>query len=126
MVLYFLAALLSGALLVLAYPKYDLHWLAWIGLVPLFLALTGNNLKFSFVLPLICGLVFYPGVFYWIMRIPGYNLLHHTILGLYLGAYFALFGIIFFLIHKRWGSIVALFSAPFLWVSMEFFRSNLF
>jgi apolipoprotein N-acyltransferase len=120
-----LAALLSGALLVLAYPKYDLNWLAWIGLVPLFLALSGKNLKFSFLLSLICGLVFYPGVFYWIMRIPGYNLLHHSILGLYLGAYFALFGLIFSLIDKRCGLILAFFSAPFIWVSMEFFRSSL-
>jgi len=122
---FILAALLSGALLVLAYPKYDLNWLVWIGLVPLFFALCGKNLKFSFLLSLICGLVFYPGVFYWIMRIPGYNLPHHTILGLYLGAYFALFGLIFSLINNRCGSIAALSSAPFIWVSMEFFRSNL-
>ena len=37
--IFILAALLSGAILVLAYPNFDLHWISWIGLIPLLLVI---------------------------------------------------------------------------------------
>jgi len=47
-------------------------------------------------------------------------------LGLYLGLYFGVFGLAFNFITKRSGIGAALSSAPFLWVSLEYVRSNFF
>jgi apolipoprotein N-acyltransferase len=120
-----LAALLSGVLLALAFPTYDLGWVGWVGLVPLLIAISGRSPKYSFFLSFACGLTFFPGVFSWILEISGYTFLHHTILGLYLASYFGLFGLAFTFIAKRFSMNSALFSAPFIWVSLEYIRSNL-
>ena len=46
-------------------------------------------------------------------------------LALYLGSYFGIFGLAFSFISKRRNITSALFSAPFVWVSLEYVRSNL-
>jgi len=45
------AACLSAGLLLLAFPAFDIESLAWVGLVPLLLALDGTSLKEPFVCP---------------------------------------------------------------------------
>ena len=120
-----LLALLSGGLLVLAFPKYDLGLLAWIALVPLLLAVADCKPRTSLFLSLLCGAVFFPGVFYWILKIPDYTLFNHSILGIYLGSYLACFGFIFTFIARRCGTLIALCAAPVLWVCLEFARSNM-
>ena len=120
-----MAPFVSGAMLVLAFPAYDHGWLVWVGLVPFSIALARSGLKYSIFLSFICGLVFFPGVFYWILSIRGYKLAHHATLGLYLGSYFLLFGLGFGLVSRRFGSFRALLSAPFIWVGLEYIRSNL-
>jgi apolipoprotein N-acyltransferase len=64
------------------------------------------------------------GVFYWILQVPKYTWLHHVLLALYLGSYFGLFGFTFNFVSTHWGINQGLFSAPFLWVSLEYLRSN--
>ena len=64
-------------------------------------------------------------IFNWILKVPKYTLLHHALLAVYLGSYFGLFGFLFSFISKRLGIILALFSAPFIWVSLEYIRGNL-
>ena len=61
-----LACLLSGALLVLAYPDYDVSWLAWTALVPLMLAISGTTPKQGFFLCFIFSFVLFSGVCRWI------------------------------------------------------------
>lgn len=119
------ASLLSGVLLVSAFPVYDLWWLAWIGLVPLLIAIAGRSPKQGFLLSFVCSVIYFPGIFYWMLEVPGYTLFHHIILGVYLGSYFGFFGLIFCLIFKRFDIASAMFSAPFIWVSLEYIRSNL-
>jgi apolipoprotein N-acyltransferase len=70
-------------------------------------------------------MVFFLGIFDWILVISGYTILHHAILDLYLGSYIGLFGWVFCFIGKRRGAGQALVAAPFLWVSLEYIRSNL-
>ncbi len=118
-------SLLSGFLLVLAFPKYDLHMLAWVGLVPLLIALHGRSPMVGFFLCLICGVTFCTGIFLWMFEVPGYRFLHHFFIGFYLGPLFGLFGLGFNFIAKRWGITLAALIAPFLWVSLESIRSNL-
>jgi len=66
------------------------------------------------------------GIFNWILEVPGYSLLHHSILAFYLGSYFGIFGLLFSLIAKRLNITLALFAAPFIWVFLEYIRSNFF
>jgi apolipoprotein N-acyltransferase len=122
----FFASILSGVLLVLAFPMYDLWWTAWIGLVPLFIAISGRRPKQGFFLSIVCSFVFFPGVFDWILMVPGYKIHHHFLLGIYLGLYLGFFGLIFSYISRRLSITAALWSAPFIWVSLEYIRSNFF
>jgi apolipoprotein N-acyltransferase len=121
----FALALLSSLLLVVSFPKFDLGFLAWIGLLPILIATNGKGLKYTFILWFVCGLFFFGGIFYWTFAIPKYTVLHHSLLGLYLPPYFAFFGLAFGIISKRWGVRPALFAVPFIWVSLEYVRSNL-
>jgi len=116
---------LSSFLFVLSFPTFDLGFLAWVGLLPLFIAIKGKSLKYSFLLSFVCGFLFFVGIFHWILQVPKYTLLHHALLGVHLGSYFGFFGLSFNFISTRWGIIPALFSSPFIWVSLEFIRSNL-
>jgi len=124
----------SSVLLVLSFPSFNLGFLAWIGLLPLLIAINGKSLKNSFFLSLICGAVFFFGVFYWILEVPKYVDVHESLLALYLGcvfgffyfgSYFGFFGLAYTAVSKRLGITQALFAAPFIWVSLEYIRSNL-
>jgi len=121
----FCLPLFSSLLLVLSFPTYDLGILAWAGLVPLLVAINGKSLKYGFFLSLVSGTLFFLGIFRWILVIPNYTLLHHCLLAIYLGSYFGLFGLALNFISKFWGTTPALFAAPFIWVSLEYIRSNL-
>lgn len=120
-----IAPLVSGALLALAFPDYEIWWLGWVALVPLLLVLHNRSAKYSFLLSLLCGLVFFPGIGHWLFEISGYKLLHHILWDLYLAIYFGLFGLSFSFISRRLGTVPALFATPFLWVSLEYARSNM-
>lgn len=121
----FFLVFLSAALLILSFPDFNLGFLAWIGLTPLLLSIYGKSLKYSFILSFICGIFFFAGIFYWILGVPGYKpLIHHTLLGIYLGPFFGCWGLAFSYISTRRGIPTALLSAPFIWVSLEYIRSN--
>ena len=120
-----LASIFSGIMLFSCFPPFELSLFIWVALVPLLISIAGRELKVAFSLSLLCGIVFFLGIFKWILEVPGYTLLHHAILALYLGSYFGMFGVAFSLICRRSGVSTALFTAPFLWVSFEYIRSNL-
>ena len=120
-----LAPILSGALLVFPFPRYDVSWLVWVGLVPLLMAISGRSTRTGFFSSYVCGVVFFTGVFSWAFAIPGYKLVHQAILAFYASFYFAFFGLIFTYIAKRSGAIYAHLAAPFIWVGLEYMRSNL-
>jgi apolipoprotein N-acyltransferase len=115
----------SGILLFAAFPAIDVSILAWVGLVPLILVASGKKPGTALLLFYLAGGIFFLGIFHWILRIPGYTLVHHGILAVYMGFFFALFGLFFAFLCRRLDFFTALFAAPFLWVSIEFARSNL-
>jgi apolipoprotein N-acyltransferase len=119
------AAAASAMLLWAGFAPLDQPFFVWIGLVPLFLTIQGKNLLQGFLLSLLCGILFFLGIFNWILEVPGYTLLHHSFLAVYLGSYFGIFGLAFSLISKKRGPIFSLFAAPFIWVALEYVRSNL-
>jgi apolipoprotein N-acyltransferase len=123
--LLFLGPVLSGFLAVLAFNQRDHAWLVWVSLVPLMISLSLCSPGRGFILSLVCGFIFFPGIFSWILEIPGYRLFHHAILGIYLSLYLGLFGLAFCFIADRCDGSVALIAAPFLWVFSEYARANL-
>jgi apolipoprotein N-acyltransferase len=120
-----LASVSAGIALFASLPAFDFWLLAWVGLAPLLVVGARKRRWTACLLFYLAGAVFFPGIFHWILRIPGYTLLHHALLALYMGAFFALFGWLFAFLSKRRGMFFALSAAPFLWVSIEFARSNL-
>ncbi len=59
-------AALSGILLAVTFPTVNLAFLAWIALVPLFVALRGKTAAQGFWLGEITGVVFFAGTIYWV------------------------------------------------------------
>ncbi|UCD81079.1 MAG: apolipoprotein N-acyltransferase [Desulfobacterales bacterium] len=121
-----LAAVLSGIFVILAFPKYDLWWLAWVALVPLFLALYGGNVKYSILTAWVFGIITFAGLFSWILEVRGYTWLHQTIIVSYLSVFFALLGLIIGFVSRRLGLAAAMVATPFIWVSIEYLRANFF
>ena len=118
-------ALLSSVLLLLSFPDFDFGFLAWLGIVPLLVALNNRSLWYSFILSFVCGTFFFSCIFQWNLVVPKYTYLHHFIITPFLGSYFGVFGLTYTFISRRCGLTTALFAAPFLWVSLEYIRSNL-
>jgi apolipoprotein N-acyltransferase len=125
LLLYLIPPLLSAGLLILAFPRYNLGWLGWVALVPLLSALSGRSATHGFFQAFLCGMIFFVLAFDWVFEASGYTLLHHLLLCAYMGLYFGLFGLLFSLLCKRLGVTMALFSVPFIWVFLEYVRSNM-
>ena len=111
-------------MLTLAFPRFDLGWLGWVALVPLLISSLDRRPLTAFSSALVCGIIFYTGVFSWIFDIPGYHYTHHMVLGIYLGPLFGLFGLTVSTVSRRWSISAALFAAPFIWVTLEYIRSH--
>jgi apolipoprotein N-acyltransferase len=125
-----LLSLLSGILLILSFPNFDLEFLAWFALVPLFYAIEGKGTFHSFLLGFLTGIVSFLGILYWIIvavhtygNIPlilsGIILL---LLVLYLSLFIGVFTFLIRYIQMRLKLQTILF-APLLWVSLEYLRS---
>jgi apolipoprotein N-acyltransferase len=121
-----LLSIFSGILLFASFPPFGVPFLVWIALIGLLILIPGLRVWQSFFLSLVGGMVFFIGIFDWILEVAGYTYLHHAILAIYLGTYFGIFGLAVSFISRRSGPAMALFSAPFIWVSLEYIRSNFF
>ena len=120
-----LAAILSGLLLVVSFPRYDQSYLLFIALVPLFWALRGQSRKAGFWLGIVNGLTFYLGLLSWIFYVT--YVYGHLPLPVALGVLLLLAG--YLSIYRglwAWGVVWAenrgvnlLWFAPALWVVME-------
>ncbi len=127
-----LLSLLSGILLILSFPNFDLEFLAWFALIPLFYAIEGKGLRLSFKLGFLTGSVTFLGILYWIIvavhtygnipLIPSGLIL--LLLVAYLGLYIGVFTCLTRFIQIRSGLQTMLFT-PLLWVALEYLRSLL-
>jgi apolipoprotein N-acyltransferase len=122
--------LLSAALLVLAFPNFDLWPLAWIGIAPLLLAIARRpSPRRAFLLGWLAGSFFFYVTCYWLT----FSIIHYggiapwmaylllipgaVIMGLFVGVFA---GVQAHLI-RTWG-VQAVFAAPVLWVALEWLR----
>jgi apolipoprotein N-acyltransferase len=121
---FFLAPVLSGILLFLAFPNYDWDWLVWVGFVPLLLGIRGRRPWQALVMGWICGVIFFLGITaWWLKEFQSVSIFASGLGYLYLGLYFALFGLLLSLILSR-VRFPFLIAAP-IWVIFEYLRSNL-
>ena len=124
--------LLSGILLVLSFPPFDLWFLAWIALAPFLYAIAhadadkGQIWRLSVhkahVLGIMLGAVFYYATLFWLYNIFGFiALLLLAIPALY--TFF--FACILNFVLSRWKNrLCILFFPAVLWVSIEYFKSE--
>lgn len=129
----YLPSLLSGLVLVAAFPTPDLWPLAWIAIVPFLISLYRLDTSRSFTAGLIFGLCFFFGTEYWVYHsinhYGGLNLISSLIIVLLLCAYqslyTALFGLLFSKAIKATDLPVTFIAVP-LWVALEYLRGYLF
>src|SRR4030042_193698 len=127
-----LSSLLSGILLILSYPNFDLEFLAWFALVPLFYSIEGKGLYQSFKLGFFTGFVSFLGILYWIIvAVHTYGNVPSILSGLillllviYLSLFIGAFTFLTRCIQIRSGLQTILFT-PVLWVALEYLRSFL-
>lgn len=125
-------AVISGLCLAASLPSLEIAPLAWIGLIPLLMAIRGRSLRAAFGLGWVTGTVFFLGTCYWIIHTIGHYtnvpvplaagvlLLMSSVLGCYHGA-FAL-GLRWFEMRR----LPAVWLAPALWVTLEWLRGWFF
>ncbi len=124
-------AVLSGLLLLLAFPRFDFEVLAWGALVPLFFAIQNQPLARATWLGFCSGMVFYFCGLFWVTNtLTNYgNLplwLSIPVLGL-LAAYLSFFVAIFCHLLRRFtasNSLLFFLLAPPLWTGLEYLRST--
>jgi apolipoprotein N-acyltransferase len=123
-------AVLSSVLLILSFPDFDLWPLAWVGLVPLLLAVARKpQPRIAFVLGWMTGTLFFYGSCYWLAysmirygRLPA--VVSYLLLvpgALTLGLFPAISMAVLARALTRWGAR-ALFVAPVLWSALEWAR----
>ncbi len=126
----YLPPLASGVMVALAFPSFDLNFLAWVAFVPFILSLWGKNGKESFTGGYAFGVVYFFGTLYWIYHSINYyggvsfpaSISLVLVLCLYLGLYPALFGFLLSSILRK-TKLPALLIVPVIWVTLEFLRS---
>lgn len=116
-------AFLSGLLLTLAFPQFDLAFLVWIALVPVLIVLNRQPLTGAFLHAFLTGISFSMGMGYWVNLIPGFTLLDYTLGGIYWGSYLGLFGLVFCWLSQQ-TCLPAIVTAPPLWIAIEYLRSH--
>ena len=127
-----LLSLFSGILLIFSFPNFDLEFLAWFALVPLFYSIDGKGLYHSFKLGFFTGFVSFLGILYWIIvAVHTYGNVSFILSGLillllvtYLSLFTGAFTFLTRLIQTRSGIQTILFT-PILWVALEYLRSFL-
>ncbi len=123
----------SGVLHPLLFPYFDLGFLAWIFLVPLYLALARCGTRRAFWMGWLSGVIAFVGTMHWVVtamhlygKMPlllSYALM--LLLSTYLGLFFAIYAFLFVWLRSRLPSLIVL-AAPCVWVTMELVRTSLF
>lgn len=126
-------ALFTGLLTPLCFPHFDLALLAWVVLVPLHLAVEEVAPRRAFWLGWLAGVVGFAGTMSWVVTAMNqYGKMPlaaaYAVMGLlvtYLGLYTALYALAVTWIRNALPA-VGLWSAPVIWVALEWVRTHLF
>ena len=119
---------ISGILLILSFPSFNLFPLGWVSLIPLMIALQSTpSWKSAFLHGYVTGAIFFLGLIYWIILLyPFANIFLTTLSCLLLVGYLAIYvGVFSALLHGLpWKSgLPFIFIVPAIWVGLEWVRS---
>jgi len=117
--------IISASILILSFPCFAISSLAWVALAPIMFGLKDNKLWMGAISGAIFGIIFLHGYFHWILLIQEYTFLHHLLLLLTLGLFFAFWGLLFKFLAINLSFSTALLGAPFIWVTIEYIRVHL-
>lgn len=121
----YLLSALSAILLILAFPRFDLAWLAPVALAPLLIALVREPRHFRrCLLGYLCGVIYWAGVCYWIHFVLAVHgglgaLVGWAVFGLfalYKGLHMALFALLAGIVMR---SALAIPGVAAIWVAIE-------
>jgi len=129
-----LLSVLTGLLAVLAFPKADLFFLAWVAFIPLIHVVLKENLKKSLLYGFVSGFVFSALGLYWLVPMLHFNLgsyfqafLASGLLWIYLALYWAAWATLVNLVKhfspKKYITPLVVISAPVIWVLLEYVRT---
>jgi apolipoprotein N-acyltransferase len=126
-----LLAVVAGILLVLAFPDFELWFLAWFALVPLLIAVEREkrSTAASFICGWLFGFTFFTGSCWWLTYAPIHYAAFPVVLAYFLlccvtgivAIFPGLFAAITSILLKHFGSWAYL-AGPFVWVATEFAR----
>src|ERR1700721_3839901 len=127
-----LLAIGSGAALGLAFPNYNFYLLAWVALARLVLASAGGPLKEAPLFGFLHGQVFYPVCLPWVDTVMRqYGNIDPWIAAAFVGFIGFVGGLICTMfstgvaLASRKSKLLACVIAPFLWTTLEYFRTNI-
>ncbi|MBI5047984.1 MAG: apolipoprotein N-acyltransferase [Deltaproteobacteria bacterium] len=146
-------SILSGAMLIAAFPPIDIGFFAWVGMVPFFFALSDTAVgsqgagvrkgagislpkfcKRGFLLGLLWGIIFFLGTVYWVVNsmvnyggVPFFtSILVLLLLVLYLALFFAAFGFgTSIVLSIKTNLLLKVLFTSSLWVGLEYIRTNM-
>ncbi len=127
-------SILSGLILVSAFPPLGFGFAAWVGLVPLFFAVDGAGRGKGFALGFLCGLVYFIGAVYWVINsmyfyggVPVWiSVFVMLALAAYLSLFVAAFGLSLPAMLERFEGVPRAVLVPSVWVALEYIRGYLF
>lgn len=117
--------IVSGLLISLSFPPFDLGFLAWFGITPFLYVLRQKTIPDAAGIGFFFGVLFGLGTCYWIYSLEHVGPLGFILWQLGFGLYYLLFGTLYRTLCRRIGSWVII-GAPALWVALEYTRANLF
>ncbi len=119
-------AILSGVMLTLSFPPFDMFFIAWVAWLPLWAAIQQEGWQKGFKLGFIAGFIFTLTSLNWIANNSGTSfwIASASMMGsvAYLSLWFGLFGLIISRTGRNLGS-KGVWLAPVFWVSVEFMYS---
>ena len=119
-----IAVISTAALLRLAFPAFDLQYLAWIALVPMFLLFTRCGPLGSILWSFATGYLFYCSLLWWtLVRVSGFNPYNFGLGNVVQALHFGAFGIGAYLLGKRFPGWNPL-TFPSMWAVLEYARSH--
>jgi apolipoprotein N-acyltransferase len=116
------AAAATGLLLAACYWPFDLHWLAWIALVPLALALPRMTPRAAWILGGLAGLVYYGIGLMWLPQV--YGLLAGGLVIVLLSAWLAFSFRVASALVRRCGPSALLWALPLCFTAQECIRAE--
>jgi len=123
------AAVLSGILLFLSFPPFEIAFLGWVALIPLIIACAGATPRRAAGLGWLAGAIFFLGTLHWLRHVTW---LGFIALAFYCALYFIPFAGFISLRRCGWRSmargknIAWMFGAAAVWAASEYLRGMLF